>query len=61
MLKQQKNPLKKYNITKEMLSQWFKYSSPNSFSASSAKNRIVIAVECIIKHVEEEILNKIQG
>ena len=51
--------LKKYKISHEMIAKWFNYSSIFSFRNSSAKKRIEEAIEQIIKHVENEIRNKI--
>ena len=51
--------VKKYDITSEMIAKWFKYSSTNSFDASNGKEKIINALEKVIKHVEETIIERI--
>ncbi len=43
-------------ITNVMLAKWFKYSSPNSFNGSKAKDDILNGVMMVIKHIKT--LNK---
>lgn len=44
--------LKEYKITNKLISEWFGYSSPNSFTGSSLKNEMLKGVECVIRHME---------
>lgn len=53
------NKAKKYKLTNEILATYFKYASTNSFNSTSSRNRILKAVEKIIEHVENEIVDRI--
>lgn len=53
------NKAKKYHLTNEKIAKYLGYSSVHSFNNSSAKTRILRAVEKIIEEVEKEIINKI--
>jgi hypothetical protein len=50
---------KKYHLTNEMISSFFQYSSVHSFNSSSAKDRILSAIEKVIERVERQIIGKI--
>lgn len=59
MLKKTISSRKKYNITNKMIADWLNYSSVASFNSSSAKNRILKAIDKVAAHVEEKILEKL--
>jgi hypothetical protein len=44
--------LHKYDITYEMIAEWFNYKSPKSFNSSSNKEEMLNAIESIIEYIE---------
>jgi hypothetical protein len=48
----------KYHITIEEIAQMFEFSSANSLSASSAKNRYINGVERLIELLERRIIDR---
>lgn len=51
---------KKYKITNKVLAKYLGYSNDNTFNNSTAKDRILKALEKIITHIESEIIHKIE-
>jgi hypothetical protein len=60
MRKKTISKLKKYNITNIMIANWLDYKDGMSFNNSSAKNRIINAIESIITYVEDDIVKRIE-
>ena len=65
----EQNRRKDYNITVKLITKWFGYKNINSFNKSSARKRVIKAVDAIINHVEttpktkkaQKLANKLHG
>lgn len=50
--------LREYKITHDLIAKWFRYSSKQSFNASSAKEDMIYGMTKLIEHVEYYLENK---
>lgn len=53
--------LKKYKVNAEMIAKWFGYKNGQSLRCTSSYHRHLEGVNKLIEHIEDEIVNKING
>lgn len=47
--------MRQYKLTNIQIAKWFSYSSSSSFNSSKAKSQMLLGIERIITHIEEQI------